>query len=269
MSIIQNKLLRLNKMDGTFNYKKPCRELSSKERLWVRKYCILTNPEPVIKYPDCINGCIFTNFPCDCTKEMIDEHNFEKLDHYYEITKQSLTFMNKKTFEKQMVNITKKIGEHFLPYAWITISPKKHETKIANFRIAILLDKVLRQYFYECFRKTDKVHWCIEFGSEGNHAHCHILCRPIEAQQKSFIKNFARDFTTLWKKCDKHKCYKNEYVDILNLKSIAFDCKMLRRPEFIDEHLNYMKNNLKDQIHENPFDAEMFSKLNINKYENC
>lgn len=266
MSITVNKLLRLNKMDGSFNYKKPCRTLSSKERVWIRKYCILTNPNPVIKYPDCINGCLFTNFPCSCTEDMINNLNFENFDHYYEITKQSLTFMNKKTFENEMVKISKRIGEFFLPYVWITISPKKHPKKIDNFRIAILLDKIMREYFYKCYRKTDKVHWCIEFGSEGNHAHCHILCRPIEEQQKSFVKNFSRDFTTLWKKC---KDYNSQYIDIIDLKSVAFKLNTLRRPEFIDDKLKYMKNETKDAIHNNPYDDDMFSKLNVKRYENC
>lgn len=263
MSILSKKLLKLNNMD-TWNYKKPCRELSTKENVWIKKYCALTNPYETIVYPDCINGCLFSNWECDCTKKMIDEHNYVQLEAYENITRQSLTYMNKVAFQKSMTKITKKIGEFFLPYTWITISPKKYEKRNENLRIAILLDKILRLYFYKCYRKTDIVHWCIEFGTEGRHAHTHILCRPIEAQQKSFVKNFSRDFTTLWK-----KNVESKYIGILDLKAFAFKINTLRRPEFIDDKLKYLKNETKDAIHENPFDDELFKALKIKRYENC
>lgn len=267
MSISGKKLLKLNNMD-TWSYKKPCREISAKENCWINKYCRETINEDKlyrpIKWPDCINGCFYSNHKCNCTKEMIENHNNELLYQYEMITKQSLTFMKKLDFDKSIKNITKKIGEFFLPYAWITISPRKYEKRNENLRIAILLDKILRMYFYGCFQKTDSVHWCIEFGSEGKHAHTHILCRPIEQQQKSFIKNFSRDFTTLWK-----KNVESKYIGILDLKKIAFKLNTLRRPEFIDDKLKYLRNETKDAIHENPYDEEMFNALKIKKYENC
>lgn len=268
VNITGNKLLRLNKMDGTFNYKKPCRQLSAKESVTIIKFCKKWWRE----------GYEFVNLE---NKNVKSPPYFEKQEYYkylteneianeisklITMTKQTLTFMNKKEFEKQYKMMTKNIGEYFLPYVWITISPRKHEKKIDNFRIAILLDKIMREYFYQCYRKTDIVHWCIEFGSEGNHAHSHILCRPIEAHQKSFVKNFSRDFTTLWKKCND---YNSQYVDIIDLKSVAFKLNTLRRPEFINDKLKYMKNETKDAIHENPFDEEMFAKLKVKKYENC
>ena len=268
MSIYGNKLLKLNKMDGTFNYQKPNRYLSPKETQTIIKFC---NKWWLDGYDfNNYEGIICKSPPYKDSREYFkyldDIEVKEEICKLITQTKHSLTFTPKHLFEKQYKMMCKNIGEFFLPYVWITISPKKHEKKIDNFRIAILLDKILREYFYQCFRKCDDVKWCIEFGSEGNHAHCHILCRPIEAQQKSFVKNFSRDFTTLWKKC---KDYNGQYIDILNIKSIAFVCKTLRRPEFIDDKLKYMKNETKDAIHENPFDEEMFSKLKIKKYENC
>lgn len=261
----KNKLLKLDNMD-TWAYKKPGRELSCKEINWIKKYCIKTNPCKPVVFPDCINECLFSNHPCNCTKEMINVHNDEEIYKYEMITRQSLTFMNKVCFQNSMKNITKEIGEYFLPFVWITISPKKFEKKIDNLRISILLDKTLRRFFYECFKKCDDVKWVIEFGENGNHAHTHILCRPIEEQQKSFVKNFSRDFTTLWKKWGDYKWI---YKNILDNKKYAFKCSTLRRPEFIDDKLKYMKNETKDAIHDNPFDEELFSKLKIKKYENC
>lgn len=261
----ENKLLKLNKMDRSFNYKRPCRTLSTKELIWIKKYCDLTNPNKPVIWPDCVNECLFTNFPCNCTEDMIIKHNNELIDQYLEITKQSLTFMNKTDFQNNMKKISKKIGEYFLPYVWITISPKKFENKIDNIRISMLLDKCLREYFYQDFRKCDKVHWVLEFGADGRHAHSHILCQPKEEHQKSFVKNFGRDFTTLWKK---KILYNNKYIDILNLKSIAFKCSTLRRPEFIDDKLKYMNNETKGPIHDNPHDEDMFAMLNMpKKYE--
>lgn len=233
-----NKLLKLNKMDG-WNYAKPNRILSNKEKSAVIKYCKTNIREDETLDDVAINIC--------------------ELKH-------SLTFLRKLDFEKSMNKIYKKIGEFFLPYIWITVSPKKYEKKIDNFRIMILLDKCLREYFYQDFRKCDIVHWCLEFGSNGRHAHTHILCRPLEAQQKSFVKNFSRDFTTVWKKKND---YDARYIGILDLKKFAFKLNTLRRSEFIDDKLKYMDNAKKGTIHENPLDDELFEECKIKRYENC
>lgn len=256
-------------MDGTFNYKKPCRSISMKERKWIKEWCKKNPTYDVKKEGDCIESCFYSNKVCDCTGEMILKKNEEMFELQVEWTIRALEFMNKGEFQKTMKDILKDIDEYFLPYVWITISPKKFENKLNNFRIMYLLDKTLREYFYQCYRKCDEIHWCLEFGPNGDHAHAHILCRPIEAQQKSFVKNFSRDFTTLWKK---GQTKESKYIDILDLKKVAFKLNTLRRPEFIDDKLKYLRNETKDAIHENPRDAELFSEMKhpvIKKYENC
>lgn len=261
--MFKNKLLKLNKMDGTFNYKRPCRDLSVKEKAWIRKYVEQEVHEPIDSLdPEYNPG--FSN-----SAKEIEDYNSEQLLLKIVNMENTLTFLNKTSYQECMKNICKKIDEYFLPYVWITISPKKFENKLANFRIMYLLDKTLREYFYQCYRKCDEIHWCLEFGPNGDHAHAHILCRPIEAQQKSFVKNFSRDFITLWKKGQDKE---SKYIDILDLKKIAFKLNTLRRPEFIDDKLKYMNNDTKDAIHENPRDAELFAEMKhpvIKKYENC
>lgn len=262
--MLRKKLLKLNKMDGSWNYKKPCRTLSAPESAAVFKFCIKWWE----KGYENNNSKTFAPF-----KEMEEyykyytpEEELEEIDQLRMMQEQSLIFMNKKEFENTMKMMYKNIGKYFLPYLWITVSPQKQEapfTKEASRKIAKNLDEILRTYFYKGFRRCDKIHWAIEFGADGDHAHVHILCRPLEAQQKSMAKNFSRDFYNLWKKKGL------SHLDKLNNKKFCFNIKTLRREEFINDKLKYLNNDTKDAVHDNPFDEEIFKMLDFNKYENC
>lgn len=251
-------------MNGKWDYKKPCRVLSSGESLAIKQFClkwweegyILENGKPSPPYTTTIFEYKYLD---NKSKEMYWEHLRES-------TTETLTFMNKKGFDKEMKMIYKNIGKYFLPYLWITVSPRKQEgsfQKQSALKIARNLNDVLHLYFNRDFKRCDEIHWAIEFGSEGDHAHVHILCRPIEAQQKSMAKNFSRDFYNIWKK------KQLSHLDKLDNKKICFNIKTLRREEFIRDKLKYLKNNTKDAVHDNPFDEEIFQSLDFKKYENC
>lgn len=174
----------------------------------------------------------------------------------YNTYEDAFCYLHKTDFNNRMTNIKKDLGLETIAHKWITVSPKKSSYKADMLRS---LQATCKMYFTGDIPRATSIKWALELGSEGDQPHVHILCCPVA---ENSLKNFARDFTKLWKTVRPEKCDVNAFSNT----KVAFNIQTIKRPEYIRARIEYLNNETKGITHHNPFDSEFMSQNGIDKY---
>lgn len=158
----------------------------------------------------------------------------------------------------------------FVPFMTLNISPNWRDSgmgagddTISQRMLKELIERFGKQN--DRFRQLDYV---LECGSNGDHlhAHCVLMLNPkfektvITQQRKG---NLARSLRKLWKDiCDKQVIHERREAmrGILEGK-FALQFSLLRKPEFLEDKLNYLCEELKPEDHKNSYKLNIFDTI--------
>lgn len=164
----------------------------------------------------------------------------------------------------------------FVPFMTLNISPNwttlnGKPTKWKQDMLVELIDRFAKQN--DRFRQCDYV---LECGSNGDHlhAHCVLMLNPkfektvITQQRKG---NLARSLRKIWKDiCDarfkKTTEFENSHHEVMRgilEGKFALQFSLLRKPEFLEDKLAYLVEELKPEDHKNSYKLNIFDTIVI------
>jgi hypothetical protein len=142
---------------------------------------------------------------------------------------------------------------------FITLSPLSLSAKGNKYKrdIAFLLRDTLEEYGKQ-MRRWVKIEGVLEFGVNGDHPHLHAILYTNPDQEKSVKAHITKgNITSQIRKVWKSKCKTNTTSKMLDSKhAIKYNFVI---PAYLQEKQDYMKEELKQEGHQNPFDHEILS----------
>ncbi len=161
----------------------------------------------------------------------------------------------------------KKIQSHFnyipfTPFIVFNVSPNwkgcKFPGKPCPPRIE-LFKKIIKQFFAISNRFT-QIDYAIEGGSENTHLHAHVVARINPAMLATVVTqlqkgNLSNGFRKVWLKNLTEAQIREGMGGILKGK-FAIQTSLMRKEEFLQDKLNYLKEELKPEDHKNLVDLK-------------
>lgn len=158
----------------------------------------------------------------------------------------------------------------FVPFMTLNISPNwsKMNGKPEPWKQDMLVELIERfAKQNDRFRQCDYV---LECGSKGDHLHAHLVLLLNPKFEKTVITqqrkgNLARSVRKLWSDiCDKHlKDSHHEVMRGILEGKFALQFSLLRKPEFLEDKLSYLVEELKPEDHKNSYKLNIFDTIVI------
>ena len=159
----------------------------------------------------------------------------------------------------------------FIPFMTLNISPNwkdgmgAGDDTISQRMLVELIERFAKQN--DRFRQCDYV---LECGSNGDHLHAHLVLLLNPKFEKTVITqqrkgNLARSLRKLWSDiCDKQCLIERREAcrGVLEGK-FAMQFSLLRKPEFLEDKLAYLVEELKPEDHKNSYKLNIFDTIVI------
>ena len=159
----------------------------------------------------------------------------------------------------------------FIPFMTLNISPNwkdgmgAGDDTISQRMLVELIERFAKQN--DRFRQCDYV---LECGSNGDHLHAHLVLLLNPKFEKTVITqqrkgNLARSLRKLWNDiCDK-QCIieRREGMRGVLEGKFALQFSLLRKPEFLEDKLAYLVEELKPEDHKNSYKLNIFDTIVI------
>lgn len=146
------------------------------------------------------------------------------------------------------------VNNYFITLSPLSVSAKSNDYKKV---IAFQLRDTLEEYGKQ-MRRWVKIEGVLEFGVNGDHPHVHAILYTNPDQEKSVKAHITKgNITQQIRKIWKSKCKTNVTSKMLDNKhAIKYNFVI---PAYLQEKQDYMKEELKQEGHQNPFDHEILS----------
>ncbi len=203
----------------------------------------------------------------DFTREIVDLSEVPEffLKHHRDV----FAILNNQEFVYKKFLQWKKIPP-FIPFMTLNISPNwsRMNGKPESWKQDMLVELIERfAKQNDRFRQCDYV---LECGSNGDHLHAHLVLLLNPKFEKTTITqqrkgNLARSVRKLWKDiCDKH--LEGSHLEVMGgilEGKFALQFSLLRKPEFLEDKLAYLVEELKPEDHKNSYKLNIFDTIVI------